>query len=113
MLFRSRAKSAVKTQPTEARFRHKEAYWCTLEAVSKNLLEHPSIKGMVVNSRNINKRKHAEKALKRSHQEFETRLEERTGELLLLNEALNSEILIRKEKEIELRKACQAKKSVE
>lgn len=110
--FHLRVKSAVKAQPTEHRFRHKEAYWCTLESISKNLLEHPSIKGMVVNSRNINKRKHAEKALKRSHQEFETRLEERTGELLLLNEALNSEILIRKEKEIELRKACQAKKSV-
>ena len=107
--FHLRVKSAVKAQPTEHRFRHKEAYWCTLESISKNLLEHPSIKGVVINSRNINKRKHAEKALKRSHQELETRVEERTGELLLLNEALSSEILIRKEKEIELRKANQAK----
>lgn len=110
--FNLRIKSAVKTQPTEHRFRHKEGYWCTLESISKNLLEHPSIKGMVVNSRNINKRKYAEKALKRSHQELETRVEERTRELLLLNKALNNEILIRKEKEIELKKANLSRKTM-
>lgn len=107
--FSLRTKSTVAPQLTEHRFRHKEDYWCTLETISKNLLEHPSIKGMVINSRNINKRKLAEKALKRSHQELETRVEERTSELLVLNETLNTEILTRKEKEIQLKKANQAK----
>jgi PAS domain S-box-containing protein len=108
--FDLRAKTLVRAQLTEYRFRHKEAYWCALESISKNLLKHPSIKGIVVNSRNINKRKHVEKALKKSHQELENRVEKRTSELLLLNQALNREILIRKEKEIELKKANQAKK---
>jgi len=107
--FNLRTKSTVTTQPTEHRFRHKEDYWCTLESIIKNLLEHPSIQGMVINSRNINKRKLAEDALKRSHQELETRVEERTSELLVLNKALNTEILIRKKKEIQLEKADQAK----
>jgi PAS domain S-box-containing protein len=107
--FSLRTKSTVAPQLTEHRFRHKEDYWCTLEALSKNLLEHPSIRGMVINARNINKRKLAEKALKRSHQELETRVEERTSELLVLNKTLNMEILTRKEKEIQLEKANQAK----
>ncbi len=107
--FNLRSKSTVTAQPTEHRFRHKEAYWCTLESISQNLLRHPSIKGMVINSRNINKRKLAEKALKRSHQELENRVEERTSELLVLNKTLNTEILIRKEKERQLEEANQAK----
>ena len=107
--FNLRAESTVTAQATEHRFRHKEAYWCTLESISKNLLGHPSIKGMVINSRNINKRKLAEEALKRSHQELENRVEERTSELLVLNKTLNTEILNRKEKEIQLKEANQAK----
>ncbi len=107
--FKLRIKGIVQAQPTEHRFRHKDDYWCTLESVSKNLLEHPAIKGVVINARNITKRKLAEKALKQSHLELEKRVEERTSELLVMNKALNSEILIRKEKEIELEKANQAK----
>ncbi|MBA3012661.1 MAG: PAS domain S-box protein [Proteobacteria bacterium] len=104
-----RIQSLVMAQAAEHRFRHKEGHWCTLESISKNLLEHPSIGGMVINSRNIDKRKFAEQALKHSHQELENRVEERTSELLILNKALNMEIQIRKEKEIELEKANQAK----
>jgi PAS domain S-box-containing protein len=107
--FNLRTKATVTSQPTEHRFRHKEDYWCTLESISKNLLEHPSIKGMVINSRNINKRKLAEDALKQSHQELENRVKERTSELLVLNKTLNTQILIRKEKEIQLKEANQAK----
>lgn len=107
--FNLRSKSTVTAQPTEHRFWHKEAYWCTLESISQNLLRHPSIRGMVINSRNINKRKLAEKALKRSHQELENRVKERTSELLVLNKTLNTEILIRKEKERQLEEANQTK----
>ncbi len=107
--FNMRVKSIVRPVLTEHRLRHKEDYWCTLESISTNLLEHPAIRGMVINSRNINKRKFAERALQRSHQELENRVEERTKELVVLNKTLNTEILIRKEKEIELEKANQAK----
>lgn len=107
--FNLRTESIVTSQPTEHRFRHKEDYWCTLESISKNLLDHPSIKGMVINARNISQRKRVEQALQRSHQELENRVEERTNELLVLNKALNTEILNRKEKETQLEKANQTK----
>ncbi len=107
--FELRSKSLVKGQPTAHRFRHKEEYWCTLESISKNLMGHPAISGMVINSRNITKRCQAEEALKRSHQDLEIRVDERTRELRVLNKALNNEIQIRKEKEKELERANQAK----
>ena len=107
--FKLRTQSLIKAQPTSHRFRHRDNFWCTIESVSKNLLDHPAIGGMVINSRNITQRKQAELALKKSHQELETRVEKRTRELLRLNKALNNEILIRKEKEGELERANQAK----
>ncbi len=107
--FNLMTQSSGKASPLEHRFLHKEDYWCTLESMSKNLLDHPAIQGVVVNSRNITKRKIAEQTLKRSHQELESRVEERTKELLLLNQALNQEIQTRKEKELELEKANLAK----
>lgn len=107
--FEMRKNAEITAVPTEYRFRHKEAYWCTLESISKNLLDHPAIQGMVINSRNITKRKQAEQALRQSHQELENRVQDRTRELLVLNKTLNNEIQIRKEKEIELEKANQVK----
>ncbi len=107
--FQRRIQGTLPDMTTEQRFRHHENYYCTLESISNNLLDHPAIQGVVINSRNITQRKIAEQALQRSHQELETRVEERTRNLTLLNQALNTEILVRKQKEIELEKANQAK----
>lgn len=107
--FVSLARSSGRAQTLEHRFLHKDDYWCTLESISKNLLDHPAIRGIVVNSRNTTQRKIAEQALKRSHQELEERVEERTKDLLVLNQALNQEVQTRKEKEMELEKANLAK----
>lgn len=48
-------------------------------------------------------------ALKQSHQQLENRVAERTRNLTLLNQALNNEVMVRKQKEQELKKANQAK----
>ncbi len=107
--FQKRIQGTLPDRTTEQRFRHQDNYYCTLESISKNLLDHPAIQGVVINSRNVTQRKMAEQALQRSHQDLEKRVEERTRNLTLLNQALNTEVLVRKQKEIELEKANQAK----
>lgn len=99
----------ARVYPSAHRFRHEQGYWCTLESFSKNLMDHPAISGVVINSRNITKRKKAEEALKRSHQDLEAGVKKRTRELTVLNKTLNNEIQIRKQKEEELERANQAK----
>ena len=107
--FTLRVASLIQTQPTAIRFRHEANYWCILECISKNLMDHPTIKGMVINLRDITKRKQAEQALKLYHQELENRVEERTRDLQTANNALNNEIQIRRQKEKELERASRVK----
>ena len=107
--FQKRVRSEISRQFIEFQFKHNDGYWCTLESMGNNLLAHPAVKGFVINSRNISKRKLAQEALKKSHQELEQEVEQRVKELLLLNQALHEEIRTRKLKETELEKANQAK----
>ena len=44
----------------EYRFRHAQGYWIHIESCGNNLLEHPKIKGVVINSRDISERRLAE-----------------------------------------------------
>jgi len=107
--FTLRVALLIQAHPTAIQFRHQANYWCTLECMSKNLMDHPTIKGMVINLRDITKRKQAEQALKLSHQELETRVQERTRDLQAANKALNKEIQARRQKEKELERANQVK----
>lgn len=107
--FQKRVRSEISRQFIEFQFKHNDGYWCTLESMGNNLLAHPAVKGFVINSRNISKRKLAQEALKKSHQELEQEVEQRVKELLLLNQALHEEIRTRKLKKTELEKANQAK----
>ncbi|MCD4675245.1 MAG: PAS domain S-box protein [Desulfobacula sp.] len=107
--FQKRVRSEISRQFIEFQFKHNDGYWCTLESMGNNLLAHPAVKGFVINSRNISKRKLAQEALKKSHQELEQEVEQRVKELLLLNQALHEEIRTRKLKETELEKANQTK----
>jgi PAS domain S-box-containing protein len=50
----------------ELRFRHKDGSWQTLDATSINLLDNPSVNGLVISSRNITQRNKSELALKQS-----------------------------------------------
>jgi len=101
--------SLCQTHPTDMRFRHKANYWCILECNCKNLMDHPTVKGTVINVRDITKRKQAEQTLTRYQQELENRVQERTRDLQTANQTLNNEIQIRKQKEKELERASQAK----
>ncbi|MCU0541842.1 MAG: EAL domain-containing protein [Oscillatoriaceae cyanobacterium Prado104] len=47
----------------EYRVRHKDDFWCVLEAVATNLLDEPSVRGIVVNCHDVTERKIAEDQL--------------------------------------------------
>jgi len=46
------------------RFRHGDGYWCYLEAIGNNLLDEPSVGGIVLNFRDISERKRAAERLR-------------------------------------------------
>jgi len=56
--------------PTEFRFRRGDGAWIYLEAVGTNLMDHPGIRGIVITSRDVTKRKRAEEALRVSEEKF-------------------------------------------
>jgi len=46
--------------PIELRYRHEDGSWIWLEVLGNNLLDHPGVAGIVLTSRDITERKHAE-----------------------------------------------------
>lgn len=93
-LFNNRIQSATiePPPPSEMRLQHQDGSWRTLEATSKNLLNDPAVEGLVVNARDVTKRKAAEAALQQSHHLLEDRVAERTAELFKANAQLRQEI---------------------
>jgi len=61
--------------PIELRLRHKDGSWCVFECACNNLLSDPVVAGIVVNSRDITKRKRAEEALQQSEERFRLMVE--------------------------------------
>lgn len=54
------------TATEELRFRHANGSWVHLEVIGVNLLNDPTLQGIIVNSHDITERKYAEEALQRS-----------------------------------------------
>lgn len=48
----------------EFRYRHRQGHWCNLAATAQNLLQDPTIRGLVINSRDIGDRKQQETNLR-------------------------------------------------
>jgi PAS domain S-box-containing protein/putative nucleotidyltransferase with HDIG domain len=55
---------------TEYRIRHKDGTWHWIETSGQNLLNNPDVQSVIVNSRDITERKHAEEALKQSELKY-------------------------------------------
>jgi PAS domain S-box-containing protein len=54
-------------KPAEFRFQHKGGRWRTLEVVASNLLDHPHIRGLVLNLRDVTDRKRMTRELEQLH----------------------------------------------
>ena len=51
--------------PMQLRVHHKNGVWRTLEGTGSNLLDHPAIKGIVINARDVTERKQADEQNRR------------------------------------------------
>jgi PAS domain S-box-containing protein len=85
-----------KSLPAHFRVRHKHGSWVWIEGTGTNLLDHPSVQGVVVNYRDITERKHLEEALRQSKEQLEVILQniadgisvqEPSGGIVYMNEA--------------------------
>lgn len=86
----------------EYRLRHKEGPWRTMESVGRNLLTDHVVGGIVINSRDVTRRKRAEVELEKYRQQLEELVAERTAELEEANIQLRAEIAERMQAEAEL-----------
>ena len=68
--FNSAIKNPIATVVIEYRVRHSNGTWIYLESVGNNLIDNPSIKGVVANSRNITKRKNIEENLRQVEEKY-------------------------------------------
>jgi diguanylate cyclase (GGDEF)-like protein/PAS domain S-box-containing protein len=60
----------------EYRFRHKDGSWRWLESVGTNLIQEPGVRGYVVNSRDITRRKEAEDRLREAEKRYRMLVEQ-------------------------------------
>jgi PAS domain S-box-containing protein len=81
--------------PTELRIRHKQGHWVYLDIIGDNLIDHPSIGGLLVTARDISERKNSERQLSLYQDHLEQLVKQRTeeiehinGELISINEEL-------------------------
>lgn len=81
----------------QLRSQAKDGSWRWLEGTATNLLFEPSVRGIVVNYRDVTTRRQAEESIRSLAAELERRVEERTGELVAANAQLEAEI-VRREK---------------
>jgi PAS domain S-box-containing protein len=56
--------------PTEFRVKHAKGHWISLDVIANNMLDHPAIKGVIINARDITERRRVEKALSISETKF-------------------------------------------
>ncbi|MHB8895529.1 MAG: sensor histidine kinase [Candidatus Geothermincolia bacterium] len=92
----------------EYRFRHKEGPWRNIESLGRNLLTDQVVGGIVLNYRDVTRRKRAELELDRYRRQLEHLVEERTAELADANVLLRAEIAERMQAEAELKERAES-----
>ena len=82
------------TAPAEWRVRHRDGHWLHLEIVGTNLLHEPTVRGIVLNARNINERKALEAQL--VHQAFHDPLTGLANRVLFLDRVSHALTMVRR-----------------
>lgn len=71
----------------ELRARRKDGSWIYLETEIQNMLDDPLVNGLVLTSRDVTARKHAELALRKSEEQFRSMFENHHAVMLLISPA--------------------------
>src|SRR5918994_6237458 len=75
------SKREVHPVAVETRVRHKDGSWRHLEGIASNLLNDPTVEGLVFNHRDVTDRVRAEQEVRRLNEKLEERVEKRTAQL--------------------------------
>ncbi len=70
------AEDGIARNVAEYRFRHKSGTWLWVESVGTYLLDNPAVRGVVVNARNITRRKEAEEKLREAEEHLRSAFED-------------------------------------
>lgn len=76
--------------PGQFRVPHQDGSWRWVESRVRNLLDHPSVKAVVVSARDITEQREAEQEILRLNSELEQRVAARTEELAAINRELEA-----------------------
>ena len=84
-IFRRLSKEAAQAVPGTVRFLHKDGSWHIMEATANNLLDNPSVRGIIVNYRDITERQRAQEALKQREEHFRVMIENSLDDVAILD----------------------------
>jgi two-component system, cell cycle sensor histidine kinase and response regulator CckA len=77
--------------PSILRFRDAEGKWVPFEIIANNQIHEPDVRGVIFTARDLRYRRELEDAVRRSNEELDRRVQERTMELARANAALRLE----------------------
>lgn len=89
------------------RARASDRTWHNIESITRNLLSNPSVRGIVMNSRDVTRRILAEEQLKEYRDHLERLVDERTAELRAAMKLLEVEVEERKSAEEEVKRRAE------
>lgn len=84
-IFRRLSKKTAQAVPATVRFLHKDGSWHIMEATANNLLDNPSVRGIIVNYRDVTERQRAQEALKQREEHFRVMIENSLDDVAILD----------------------------
>ena len=83
--FRRLAKHPAQAVPAVIRLLHKDGTWHIMEGTANNLLNNPTVNGIVINYRDVTERQRAQEALKQREEHFRVMIENSLDDVAILD----------------------------